>query len=267
MNNDLHPSSPLGARIAMAKAHGFIVRFNPQKQLHELLTPDGKWEHPYDADGEEWHCWSYAPDYPNDRQAIMECILHREDRWEEFVDEFTKLLKAVRPESISKREIWQLVTADNATLIEALLRAVGSWPEEAPNVIPPSSQPVPFNQATNRFYREIEWKPEEEITHTCEYHDGVTFPDGESCPQCDAEFEAGKKEHLPGYLAAKKQSPAALLIAQGGKIVLNEKIDELKSGQWWLWDCDVEMPDGRVIEGTVQGNEHQIEASTLEVDV
>ncbi len=59
-------------RIAIAKAHGFTVRFNESKDAHELLTPQGTWEYPYDADGDEAHCWSYVPDYLSDLNAMHE---------------------------------------------------------------------------------------------------------------------------------------------------------------------------------------------------
>lgn len=32
-----------------------------------------------------------------------------------------------------------------------------------------------------------------------------------------------------------------------------ETLDELKSGQWWLYRVEAEMSDGSIIEGTVQG--------------
>lgn len=56
----------------IAEARGFTVRFNESKGLHELITPNGKWEHPYDADGDEAHCWSYAPDYLNNLELMHE---------------------------------------------------------------------------------------------------------------------------------------------------------------------------------------------------
>jgi len=178
---------------------------------------------------------SDIPDYPKDRDAILSAIRQHEDHWEVFIAHLC-LLASVSSFTLTRRDAWSLLTADNATLIEALLRALGKWSEE-------------------------------EITHTCEFHDGVSYPDGESCPQCDAAEAKARAEHLPGYLAAKAQGPAAMLLAQGGKIVVGEMIDDLKGGKrWGICECTVEMPDGRVIEGTVQGSDHEFEASTLEVD-
>lgn len=45
-----------------------------------------------------------------------------------------------------------------------------------------------------------------------------------------------------------------------------EKIDELKSGQWWLWDCEVEMSDGTTRIGTCEGSEHELAEETLELE-
>jgi len=56
----------------IAKARGWTVQFNEHKDLHELLTPQGKWEDPYDADGDETHCWNYAPDYLNNLNLCRE---------------------------------------------------------------------------------------------------------------------------------------------------------------------------------------------------
>jgi hypothetical protein len=37
------------------------------------------------------------------------------------------------------------------------------------------------------------------------------------------------------------------------KFELDEKLEELKSGQWWLWSCYADMSDGTNRRGTVQG--------------
>jgi len=48
-----------------------------------------------------------------------------------------------------------------------------------------------------------------------------------------------------------------------------EVIDELKSGQWWLWSCTADMSDGSERHGTIQGG-HEftgvVEPSTWEED-
>lgn len=49
-------------------------------------------------------------------------------------------------------------------------------------------------------------------------------------------------------------------------IHLDEQIDELKSGQWWLWSCTVEMMDGTTRTGTIEGTEHSQARETLELD-
>lgn len=56
----------------IAQSLGWTVQFNEEKQLYELLTPAGKWEYPFDADGGEEHCWKYAPDYPESLDACAE---------------------------------------------------------------------------------------------------------------------------------------------------------------------------------------------------
>jgi hypothetical protein len=45
---------------------------------------------------------------------------------------------------------------------------------------------------------------------------------------------------------------------------LNEKLDELKSGQWWLWSCTATMSDGTEREGSVQSDGHMIAEETFE---
>lgn len=49
------------------------------------------------------------------------------------------------------------------------------------------------------------------------------------------------------------------------KIHKYEMIDHLKSG-WGVWLCEVEMPDGTIRHGSVQGDEHSTAEETLEFD-
>lgn len=86
--------------------------------------------------------------------------------------------------------------------------------------------------------------------------------DGITCPSCDSEWARNKAEAEIEYLRDKAKSK----LPAGAKIILIDKIDELKSGQWWLWCCDVEMPDGSTAHGTVRGNGHETDSATLEID-
>ena len=73
-------------KIKIAKYLGWTVQFSETKQLHELRTPSGAWEHPYDADGSEHHCWSYAPDFFNDLNACHEMEETLDDnQWDSYV--------------------------------------------------------------------------------------------------------------------------------------------------------------------------------------
>ena len=47
---------------------------------------------------------------------------------------------------------------------------------------------------------------------------------------------------------------------------LDESIEELKSGHWWLWHCTVEMMDGTTRTGTIESDEHNHAMETLELD-
>lgn len=47
---------------------------------------------------------------------------------------------------------------------------------------------------------------------------------------------------------------------------INEKLDELKSGQWWLWSCTANMSDGTEREGSVQSDGHMIAEETWQED-
>lgn len=98
---------------------------------------------------------------------------------------------------------------------------------------------------------------------TCEYCDG-TLADDDTCPSCDLLHEATRIKYEAEYKREKASKVSKL--TPGGKLVRGEKIDCLKSGQWWEWACHVEMPDGRTLYGTVQGSEHALELSTLELD-
>lgn len=48
-------------------------------------------------------------------------------------------------------------------------------------------------------------------------------------------------------------------------IELIDTIDTLKPGQWWDWSCEVELADGTLWEGTIQGDEHMQALETLEL--
>lgn len=43
---------------------------------------------------------------------------------------------------------------------------------------------------------------------------------------------------------------------------LDEKLEELKSGQWWVWSCTAEMSDGTERRGTVQSDGHMFAEQT-----
>lgn len=47
---------------------------------------------------------------------------------------------------------------------------------------------------------------------------------------------------------------------------LDQKLDELKPGQWWLWSCTAEMSDGTEKRGTVQSDGHMIAKETWQED-
>lgn len=103
----------------IAEALGFTVRFNETKGLHELITPDGKWEHPYDADGSESHCWKYAPEFPPDlNPAIALC--------EQFGDRYDVVIRR------HNNSEWQVdftepsheVTASDVSLSRAICEAL-----------------------------------------------------------------------------------------------------------------------------------------------
>jgi hypothetical protein len=48
------------------------------------------------------------------------------------------------------------------------------------------------------------------------------------------------------------------------KFELDEKLEELKSGQWWLCSCTATMSDGTEREGYVQSDGHMIAEETFE---
>jgi hypothetical protein len=50
------------------------------------------------------------------------------------------------------------------------------------------------------------------------------------------------------------------------KFELNEKLEELKSGQWWVWSCDADMSDGSNRLGSVQSDGHMIAEETWQED-
>ena len=93
----------------------------------------------------------------------------------------------------------------------------------------------------------------------CPSCDGILDEDGITCPPCDAAWTRAKAEAAVEYL----RDNAKCKVPFGAEVVTIEKIDELKSGQWWLWSCDVEMPDGRTLPATIQGSEHETDPSTL----
>lgn len=71
--------------LKLCGAAGWSVQLNESKGLYELLNPQGKWEHPYDANGPESHCWEYAPDLfsPSGHEVVRELVLGMtdEERW------------------------------------------------------------------------------------------------------------------------------------------------------------------------------------------
>jgi hypothetical protein len=67
--------TPKAQKIAIAKILGWTVQFNETKDLYELINPQGKWEHPYDADGDEEHCWRYVPDLLSKFNAVRKAVL------------------------------------------------------------------------------------------------------------------------------------------------------------------------------------------------
>lgn len=48
-------------------------------------------------------------------------------------------------------------------------------------------------------------------------------------------------------------------------IELKHKVDAIKPGQWWVWECDVEMQDGTWKEGFIEsdGEMHSMESLEL----
>lgn len=50
------------------------------------------------------------------------------------------------------------------------------------------------------------------------------------------------------------------------RIGLIAKIDELKSGQWWVWSCLVEQADGSNKAGFVQSDGHMLAFDTIEYE-
>lgn len=39
-------------------------------------------------------------------------------------------------------------------------------------------------------------------------------------------------------------------------VELLRKAETLKSGQWWVWECEVTYEDGTFAEGFIQSDEH-----------
>jgi len=120
--------TPENQRIVIAKAHGFSVIFNEGKELHELIAPSGRWEFPWDADGEEAHCWSYAPDYLNDLNAMHEAWLSIPDEWKsKFERELHCLVIGEHARNFVMHQEQRVTNASAAQRAEAFLKTLGLW--------------------------------------------------------------------------------------------------------------------------------------------
>ncbi len=52
--------------------------------------------------------------------------------------------------------------------------------------------------------------------------------------------------------------------SNGWKIYLDELIDDLGDGhEWGEWTCEIELPNGEIIKGGVQGDPYMIAEETL----
>lgn len=49
------------------------------------------------------------------------------------------------------------------------------------------------------------------------------------------------------------------------RILPTTKIDHLH-GPWWLWECDIEMEDGSIRHGSIQGDGHMFATETLSIE-
>lgn len=48
-------------------------------------------------------------------------------------------------------------------------------------------------------------------------------------------------------------------------VELIRKVETLKCGQWWVWECEVDYEDGTSAEGFIQSDEHMHALETFEV--
>lgn len=121
--------TPEAQRIAIAEA--FSVRFNESKDLYELLNPKGEWKYPYDADGDsEEHCWKYAPNYPNDLNAMHEAEKVLTEKQELFyMMKLIQVMKERHTLGVSKDLTYKATAAQRS---EAFLRTIGKWEEKQP---------------------------------------------------------------------------------------------------------------------------------------
>lgn len=53
---------------------------------------------------------------------------------------------------------------------------------------------------------------------------------------------------------------------QNNQIISRISKEEHLDGAWWLWRCEVEMPNGEIKYGYVQGDNHSLAPETLELD-
>lgn len=118
--------TPEQLNVRIAEWMGWRVQFNESKQLFELLTPQGKWEHPYDADGSESHCWSYAPAFTECSNAMREALGRLGDEgWRRYLPQLAIECKCCTTDIIPSLEVFKSTfLATPLQQATALVRAI-----------------------------------------------------------------------------------------------------------------------------------------------